>query len=153
MSRSAAKEVRFAVGRAEVATIDGFFAGFPLDGDDRVVESVADPREGKRLFARNIVLAAVAGLPMVDDLERELLQRLDRRDHEEAADAVGATGTGDIVDIHVGHRRGDDLTVLVVNRIVQQRDVDRRAMALSARLRVRLLMRRLRIQIRAALAR
>ncbi len=125
MSFSATKEVRAFPCRGPKYDNQGLFAGLSLDGDDRVVESVANPRQRQRIFARHVVLAAIAELPVIDDFEREFLQRLDRRDEKKPLDAVGSAGAADIVDIHVGDRRGDDLAVLIVNRIMQQGEIDR----------------------------
>ena len=56
----------------------------------------------------------------------KLAQRVHRRHDVEAADAEGAGGARDVVDVHVGDRGGHDLAVLVVDREVQQREVERR---------------------------
>src|SRR6185503_12144913 len=102
---------RGAVRRAPSRRSDnnGFFAGFAFDGDDRIVKGVTNARERQSLLARDVVLTAVAALPVLDDLQRELLQSLYGRGHEKRVDPVGAPRAGNVVNIHVSHRSGDDL--------------------------------------------
>ncbi len=50
-----------------------FFAGVPIDGDDGIIESVTNVRQGERFFARHVIFTAVANLPMFDNFERQLL--------------------------------------------------------------------------------
>src|SRR5262249_45620228 len=74
----------------------------------------------------DVVLTAITLLPMVDYFAGKLLQGFHWRDHIEAVNSVGPSRTGNVMNIHVGHGCGYNLAILVVDGVMEQRDIDGR---------------------------
>ena len=89
-----------------------------------VVAFETDQAQG--ILAGDVVLTAIALLPMVDYFVGELLQSLDRCNYIEAVNPVGPSRAGNIMNVHVGHGCGYYLAILVIDRVMKQRDIDRR---------------------------
>src|SRR5262245_50162222 len=100
------------------------FSSFLLNRFNRIIQGIAESDERKSILARFIVDTAVAVLPVVKDLFRQSLQGAHWRDDKVAFHPIGASRTGDIMDVHVGNRGRHHLMILVVNRVVNECEVN-----------------------------
>src|SRR5262249_46089425 len=71
-----------------------------------------------------VVGGAGTGLPVVDDPPYQPVERLDRRADVVATDPERPREPCDVVHVEVGDGSGDDGPVLVVHRVVQQREIE-----------------------------
>ncbi len=62
---------------------------------------------------------------MLKDPSDEFVLIFNRRHQEVAPDTVRPTGARDIVDVHIGDGRGDELSVSIRNRRVHQHKISR----------------------------
>ena len=77
----------------------------------------------QRCFSVRIENAAHSRGPMRHDPMHQDFLIFQRRNNIYRPNPVGAGGSGQIMDIQIGHRRGDDISVLIQNRVMDQRQV------------------------------
>src|SRR6266550_3026240 len=99
---------------------------FLFDVNQHVVQGIFDADQSQRFLASDVVLTAIALLPMIDYFVGELLQGLHRCSYIEAVNPVGPSRAGNVMNVHVGHGCGYYLAILVVDRVMEQRDIDGR---------------------------
>jgi hypothetical protein len=67
-----------------------------------------------------MIFARMIRSPMRQDPSNELVLIFDWRHQEVTLDTIRPAGAGDIVDVHIGDGRGDELSVSVCDRRVQK---------------------------------
>ena len=122
--RSSSKRRRGAPSRALVATRSGSTPVSRSMSARTASRSGASRDQGERLLAGVVVGGSRSGVPVPDDALDQPAEGGDGRRHVERLDAVGAREARKVVDVHIGDRGRDHRTVLVVDGVVEEGDVE-----------------------------